>query len=49
MINSTHDTLHLVEGPDFLPQGRGLIVDFVYPGDDAMVHVGVTSRTNSPT
>ncbi|MFB6120725.1 MAG: SGNH/GDSL hydrolase family protein [Halobacteriaceae archaeon] len=35
------DNLHLVEGPDLMPGGRGLTTDLVHPGDDAMIDVGV--------
>jgi hypothetical protein len=33
--------LHLVEGGDLLPRGRGLTADVLHPGDDAMIDIGV--------
>jgi len=41
VADAGHDNLHLIEGPDLMPAGRGLTTDLVHPGDDAMIDVGV--------
>ena len=40
VAESSHDNLHLLEGPDLLPDVGGLTTDLVHPGDDGMIRIG---------
>lgn len=40
-----HENVHLLEGPDVLDRLRGLTLDLVHPGDDAMIRMGENVAT----
>lgn len=40
VAESPHDNVHLLEGPEILPDVAGLTTDLVHPGDDAMIRMG---------
>ncbi|WP_126663149.1 SGNH/GDSL hydrolase family protein [Haloterrigena salifodinae] len=42
VAETTHENVHLLEGPELLPTIGGLTTDLVHPGDNAMITMGET-------
>ncbi|RKD97755.1 SGNH/GDSL hydrolase family protein [Halopiger aswanensis] len=40
VAETSHDNVHLLEGPELLPTIEGLTTDLVHPGDNAMITMG---------
>ena len=40
IADSSHDNVHLIEGPDVLDDPAGLTTDLVHPGDAGMIRMG---------
>ncbi|GAB3666210.1 SGNH/GDSL hydrolase family protein [Halopiger thermotolerans] len=40
VAETSHDNVHLLEGPELLPTIEGLTTDLLHPGDDAMITMG---------
>ena len=40
VVETSHENVSLLEGPDLLPTIGGLTTDLVHPGDDAMITMG---------